>query len=379
VTARPTDHAGEADPADDNDRAAPDAPGGSHAGELSRLGWDDTWEVARAAADPDARWQPVRIAAEHRGAYHALGPAGVAWVEITGRAFHAADDKRALPAVGDWVLVEHWRQAIAGAGAAVVRARLPRRSFLVRRAAGEATAPQPLAANVDTGIVMTSANADLSIARIDRYVGLLRDGGIAPVLALSKIDLVADPAPLVAQLSAITERVFPISVITGQGLPAIRALGAPGTTCVLLGSSGVGKTSLLNTIAGTEQPTRAIRGDERGRHTTTRRELFATRSGGLWIDTPGMRELGQWIDDDDEAELVFDDLAELAQRCKFRDCGHRDEPGCAVRGQVPAGRLASFHKLSGERRTGATRQSQAGRLAETRKAKLKKPAPPSDE
>jgi ribosome biogenesis GTPase len=359
---------------------APDAPDASAGdAELRRLGWDVAWEAARAAADPDASWQPVRIAAEHRGAYHALGPGGVAWVEVTGRAFHAAGDKRALPTVGDWVLVERWRDAVAGAGAAVVRAVLPRRSFLVRRAAGEATAPQPLAANVDTGIVMTSANADLSIARIDRYVGLLRDGGIDPVLVLSKVDLAADPAPLVAQLASIADRVFAISVVTGAGLPAIRALGAPGTTCVLLGSSGVGKSSLLNTIAGTEQTIRAIRGDERGRHTTTRRELFVTETGGLWIDTPGMRELGQWVEEQDDDERAFDDIAELAPRCKFRDCRHRDEPGCAVRGQVPALRLASFHKLSEERRSGATRQSLAHKLSQTRKAKTKKPPPPTDE
>jgi len=347
--------------------------------ELHRLGWDPAWDAARAAADPEGAWQPVRIAAEHRGAYHALGPGGVAWVEVTGRAFHAAGDKRALPTVGDWVVVERWGDAVAGAGAAVVRAVLPRRSFLVRRAAGEATAPQPLAANVDTGIVMTSANADLSVARIDRYVSLLRDGGIAPVLVISKIDLIDDPAPLIAELRTLVDRVMAISVVTGAGLDDLRALGDGGATCVLLGSSGVGKSSLLNAIAGTEQLTRGIRGDARGRHTTTRRELFVSEAGGLWIDTPGMRELGQWIEDEDDGELAFDDIAALAQRCKFRDCRHRDEPGCAVRGAVAAGRLASFHKLSEERRAGATRQSLTQKLAESRKARTKKPAPPAED
>ena len=349
------------------------------ADELARLGWDAAWQAARAELDPEAAWQPVRIAAEHRGAYHALGPGGVAWVELTGRAFHGAGDKRALPTVGDWVLVERWPGAVAGAGAAVVRAVLPRRSFLVRKAAGEATVPQPLAANVDTGLVMTSANSDLSTGRLDRYVSLLRDGGISPVLVLSKADLAADPSAHLAALAALADRVIAISVVTGAGLDEIRALGAPGTTCVLLGSSGVGKSTLLNAVAGTDQITRAIRGDERGRHTTTRRELFVSATGALWIDTPGMRELGQWVDDAaEDTELAFDDIAELAQRCKFRDCRHRDEPGCAVQGAVPAARLASFHKLSDERRTGATRQTVAQKLAESRRAKVKKPAPPTD-
>jgi len=343
------------------------------------LGWDAAWEAARAALDADAAWQPARIAAEHRGAYQALGPGGAAWVELTGRTFHTAADKRDLPTVGDWVLVERWPEAAAGAGAGVIRAVLPRRSFLVRRAAGDATAPQPLAANVDTGIIVTSANADLSPARIDRYASLLRDGGIAAVVALSKIDLIADPAPRLAELAAIVERVVAVSVVSGAGLAELRALAAPGTTSVLLGSSGVGKSSLLNAIAGTAQPTRAIRGDQRGRHTTTRRELFASPEGRLWIDTPGMRELGHWIAERPEpADHAFDDIAALAERCRFRNCRHADEPGCAVRDAISPERLASFHKLADERRTGAARQTLTAKLAETRRARARKPPPTDD-
>src|SRR5687767_6266264 len=157
-------------------------------------GWDDRWAEARREIDPGELLEPVRIAAEHRGAYEAVGDGGVAWVELTGKTFHEAADKRALPTVGDWVLVERWREALAKSGAGIVRAILPRRTLLVRRAAGEATAPQPLAANVDVGLVVTSANADLSLPRLDRYIGLLRDGGIEPAIVVSKLDLASDPA-----------------------------------------------------------------------------------------------------------------------------------------------------------------------------------------
>jgi ribosome biogenesis GTPase len=347
---------------------------------LIGLGWDEAWEAARAAADPDGAREPVRIAAEHRGAYHAIGRGGdTAWVELSGKTFHRAGDKRELPTVGDWVLVDRWATATAGGGAAVVRAVLPRRSFLVRRAAGEATAPQPLAANVDAGIVMSSANADLSPARLDRYVGLLRDGGIEPVIAVSKLDLAADPGPLLEAARAVAGRVVGVSVVTGAGLAELRALGGPGRTCMVLGSSGVGKSSLLNALLGTVLETREIRADERGRHTTTRRELFVAEDGGMWIDTPGMRELAQWVDEEDEeGEQAFDDIMELAQSCKFRDCKHLQEPGCAVRGKVDEPRLASFRKLAGERATGAVRQSEAQRIAAARKAR-KKMAPPKPE
>lgn len=334
------------------------------------LGWDEGWEAARAAADPDGAWEAVRIAAEHRGAYHALGrDGGVAWAELTGRTFHRAGDKRELPTVGDWVLAERWPEASAGGGAAVIRAILPRRSFLVRRAAGEATAPQPLAANLDVGIVMTSANSDLSAKRLDRYVGLLRDGGIEPVIAVSKLDLAADPAPLFEAARAVSARVIGVSVVSGAGIAELRALGGPGRTCVVLGSSGVGKSTLLNALLGTAQETREIRADERGRHTTTRRELFVAADGAMWIDTPGMRELAQWVE---EEETAFDDVAALAERCRFADCKHQREPGCAVRGAVPAERLASFHKLAEERRAGGAKQEAARKLAESRRAKGKK-------
>jgi ribosome biogenesis GTPase len=277
--------------------------------------------------------------------------------------------------VGDWVVVERWSEAVAGNGAAIIREIEPRTTFLVRKAAGETVEPQPLAANVDVGIIMSSANTDLNLARLDRYLGLLRDGGIEPVIAVSKLDLATDPTAVMAAAAAVGPRVIGISTVTGVGLDEVRALGGPGRTAVLLGSSGVGKSSLLNAMIGTQQLTREIRADERGRHTTTRRELFVAADGGVWIDTPGMRELAQFLDEDQE-EQAFDDITALAEACRFRDCKHLKEPGCAVRDAISPERLASFHKLADERTALQLKASQRVRVMAARaatKAKAKRP------
>ncbi|MEO8552954.1 MAG: ribosome small subunit-dependent GTPase A [Kofleriaceae bacterium] len=328
----------------------------------------------------------ARIVAEHRISYQASGPGGIAWCEATGHAFHVATDKRDLPTVGDYVELDGWDEALAGGGNATVREVLPRTNLLVRRAAGEASVPQPLAANVDLGVVMTSANGDLSAPRLDRYLSLLRDSGIPAAIALSKIDLVPDPAPVIAEveMNAPGVRVIGLSLVSSTGFAELHALVRPGMTAVLLGSSGVGKSSLLNALLGTHQTVREIRDDDRGRHTTTRRELFTADDGSIWIDTPGMRELARWVqEEEEEEEDAFDDVAALAEQCKFRDCHHEQEPGCAVRGVIDADRLASFHKLSEEHTTAVADQKTARRIAETQQAKAKRYAPrpgkPEDE
>jgi len=263
----------------------------------------------------------------------------------------------------------------------VIREILPRRNLLVRKAAGEASIPQPLAANVDLGLVMTSANGELSAPRLDRYLNLLRDGGIPAAIVLSKIDLVEEPLQLVAQIMTTTPDVLvvPLSLVSTTGLDDLRALVRPRMTAVLLGSSGVGKSTLLNALLPEAiQATREIRDDDKGRHTTTRRELFVASDGSLWIDTPGMRELGRWANEEtEEEEDAFDDIHALAEGCKFRDCFHIAEPGCAVleavaKGELELDRVASFHKLSTEHTVAVADQKTARRIAETQRAKAKR-------
>jgi ribosome biogenesis GTPase len=352
---------------------------------LEVYGWDAEWAAAAAACDAGTAL-PARIIAEHRISYQAMSAEGMVWCEATGKAFHVAADKRSLPTVGDWVLLERQTEALAGAGNAVISEILPRRNLLVRRAAGEASVPQPLAANVDLGLVMTSANSELSAPRLDRYLNLLRDGGIPAAIVLSKIDLTEEPMALVAQVMTSTPDVLviPLSLVSATGLDDLRTLVQPRMTVVLLGSSGVGKSTLLNALLPEAvQFTQEIRDDDKGRHSTTRRELFVAKDGSLWIDTPGMRELGRWAreqDEKEEEEDAFDDIAALAEHCKFRDCFHIAEPGCAVleavvKGELELDRVASFHKLSEEHSVAVTTQKAARKIAETQKAKAKRYAP----
>jgi len=338
---------------------------------LEALGWDADWDaVARAAGDDLV---PARVAIEHRGAYEVTdGDGRLFWAELPGRTYFDARDKRELPAVGDWIVVEAADAARAGTGAAVIRTVLPRRSLLVRRAAGAKTAPQPIAANVDVGFVVTSANADVSPRRLERYLVLLADSAVRPVIVLSKGDLVDDPAPLVAAIAAAAPGVEVAVTSAARGdLASLRAQLGTGTG-VLLGSSGVGKSSVLNLLIGREaMATRPIRADERGVHTTTRRELFALPGGGVLIDTPGMRELALWAEEDD---ADFTDVEAFAADCQFADCRHRDEPGCAVRaaagdGRLDPGRLAAFHKLTAELADEQRRRDAAARAEERRRGR----------
>ena len=313
---------------------------------LESLGFGPFFAAQRALLDrPDL--VPARIAGEGPGCYQLLGCRSRLG-ELSGRLRHDLSGPE-RPAVGDWV-------AVADGGPsdrAIVHHVFDRRTAMVRRAAGTGDRPQIVAANADAFLIVTSANRDLNPRRVERYLSAVLDSGAEPVLVLNKIDLAPDGvAAMVSVLEAVAQgaTVVPVSAATGENIGALDVQLGRGRTAGLVGSSGVGKSSLVNRILGHElQPAAPVGDDGRGRHTTTRRELIAIPGGGLLVDTPGMRELGLF-DDDGGLAASFADIAGLAGSCRFRDCAHQGEPHCAVEaavasGQLDPARLASYRKL----------------------------------
>jgi ribosome biogenesis GTPase / thiamine phosphate phosphatase len=319
---------------------------------MSALGWSPSRaaEFEAYAADGLA---PARVAAQHRGAYVVYAEGGERPAEVAGRLRHAAATAADLPAVGDWVAVEDEPSA----SAATVRAVLERATVFSRKAAGEATSEQVVAANVDVVFVVSAFGEDLNLRRLERYLASGWESGAQPVIVLNKSDLAEDLAALVAEVEAVAfgVPVHVVSCVDGEGVEELEAYPIGGRTVALLGSSGVGKSSLLNCLLGRErQDVQGLRGDGKGRHTTTYRELVPLPGGGLVLDTPGMRELGLW-DAGEGLDETFADLVELAASCRFSDCAHDTEPGCAVRVAIAEGllaeeRLESYRKLQRELR-----------------------------
>lgn len=265
---------------------------------------------------------------------------------LSGTLEFLAESAADLPATGDYVLARP-----IDAATVLVEQLLPRRTKLSRRAAGTRHEEQVLAANVDLALILCRLDGDFNPRRIERYLAVAHEGGVEPVIVLNKADCCDDREERLAATRAVAGDclVLLISALTGEGCQALSGLLAPGVTAVLLGSSGAGKSTLLNRLTGTDtHSTAAVREhDSRGRHTTTHRELIVLDAGAALIDTPGLREVQLWAGEASVA-AVFDDIAALAARCRFADCSHVSEPGCAVRDGVDPARLASFHKLNRE-------------------------------
>ncbi|MDI1476941.1 ribosome small subunit-dependent GTPase A [Polyangium sp. y55x31] len=322
--------------------------------DLVRLGFTPHFAghfAAHAAEHPGSRL-PARVITEHRGAYRVHDGTVERWAVIAGRLRHEAHSPLDMPAVGDWVVLDETPDT---EGRAIIQAILPRRTAFVRRAAGLDKKPQVVAANVDHVFLVSSLNRDFSPRRLERYLALARESGADPVILLSKADL-ADPGPAIEAATAIARGV-PIhasSSATGEGIEIVREYLRDNSTGVLLGSSGVGKSTLINRLLGEDRlATSPVRDeDDKGRHTTVRRELVVLPTGGIVIDTPGMREIGLW-DTGSGLDEAFDDVAALAAMCRFSDCRHEKEPGCAVQkavaeGELSAERLASYKNLQKE-------------------------------
>lgn len=318
---------------------------------LHTLGWNSLWERAWEQAGLDGL-APARVVRDGREIYALAAASGDHLARPSGRLRHRAADRADMPAIGDWVAVA----CPTGAGEAVIHAILPRRSAFRRKAAGRRTDEQIIAANIDTTLVVTALDADFSVRRIERYLALAWDSGAAPVVVLSKADLCANVEAHVAEveLAAPGAPVCALSALSREGVAALEPHLPSGRTVALVGSSGVGKSTLVNALLGEDrQAVRDVRGSDcKGRHTTTARELIALPTGALLIDTPGMREVALW-GDGEGVDDAFADVDQLAECCRFRDCMHLGEPGCAVQqalvqGELDPGRYESYLEMRRE-------------------------------
>lgn len=341
---------------------------------LAELGWDDdrAREFEPWAGKDDH--QPGRVLIGFNYLYRVGIEDGEVDAVLSGRLKHHAGRQGELAAVGDWIVLRKRPQEDRGAIVAV----LSRRSRFSRRTAGNITDEQVVAANIDVVFIVMSLDDDFSVRRLERYLLMARESGAAPVVLLTKPDLCPDLPAYMADVVAAAGDV-PVHVLSpklNQGLEQVTPYVTAGRSAALLGSSGVGKSTIINRLVGSDiRKTREVRdADSKGRHTTTHRELVVLPSGGLVIDTPGMRELQLW-DASESVRGTFDDIEALAAECHFTDCRHRDEPRCAVKaavedGRLLADRLDSYLTLQSELAFLARQQDERAQIEEKRKAKI---------
>lgn len=336
---------------------------------INLYGWSDRDGQAFAPYAAQG-YAPGRVIVQQRGLYTLVTDHGELHAQLAGRLVHHAAEA-GHPVVGDWVAAA----VRPTEGSATIHAILPRRSSFVRKAADTVQTVQVVAANVDVAFLVASMNADFNVRRLERYLATAWQSGARPVVVLTKADLCDAPDGIVAAAEAVAfgTPVLAVSAVTGAGMAELAGHLKPGETCVLVGSSGAGKSTLVNAFAGTERmATAGIREDDaRGRHTTTHRELVRLPDGALILDTPGMRELGL-IDAEEGLGAAFDDIEALARECRFNDCGHGNEPGCAVRAALEAGQLTpdrwhSFQKLQRELAHQDRKEDRVAREAEKRR------------
>jgi ribosome biogenesis GTPase len=331
--------------------------------DLLDLGFDSFFQRAFFdLSQPDL--VPARVAVEHRDRYVLLAETGELEAELSGRFRHDATSREDLPVVGDWVAVRD----------SVIHRLLPRRTAFIRNAAGRAAEAQVVAANIDFVWLVSSLDRDFNLRRLERYLAVAQSSGAMPVIVLTKADLALEAEAFAGKARGISRDVHVISCVTRDGLDDLERYFTDGKTVALLGSSGAGKSTLVNALTGSEQSVKELGVDARGMHTTTHRHLLRVPSGGAIIDTPGMRELRLW-DDEVALDTTFDEIGRFAERCRFRDCAHAGEPGCAVQraleeGALDPSRWHSYVKLQREAASIARRKDARARTEAKRAIKI---------
>jgi ribosome biogenesis GTPase / thiamine phosphate phosphatase len=340
---------------------------------LQVYGWNEVWEEAWNASKPThAGLIPGRVTAQFSHTYKIVTEKGERLAVVTGKFEYAAQTRGDFPVVGDFAAVE-----ILDDQQAVIHSVLPRRSAMVRKAAGPTVEQQIIGTNLDELFIVNALNQDFNLRKIERYLIMAWESGARPIVVLTKADLCEETERRIAEVERVAPGidVHAVSALENLGMDALSSYLTPGKTIAVVGSSGAGKSTLLNSLLGKEsQRVQGIREDDaRGRHTTTHRELFVLPGGALLMDTPGMRELQLW-DAEDGWREAFSDIEEIAENCRFRDCRHQKEAGCAVRaaiekGALEAKRLLNYHKTERElaRAEHKEKSAEQRRTASTRK------------